>query len=92
MKWILLLALFMAPSLALAQNEQSQQSTRIEVDSKNQVIRMIIKDEEVARFTENGLLMTGDIVYGGIIRDGGLELTEDESSTGDTEEGGYDSP
>ena len=61
---------------AFAQEADSSGSTRIEVDQDSHVIRIIIEGNEVAQFTSSGLLVPGDINYGGTIRDGGAAVLD----------------
>ena len=63
--------LFSVP--ALAQDVQSPEPTRLEVDQEANVIRVIVNEKEVAQFTSSGLMVIDDIEYGGLIRDLGRQ-------------------
>lgn len=56
---------------ALAQVEQSSEPTRLEVDQDANVIRVIVDGKAVAQFTSSGLMVVGDVEYGGTLRDRG---------------------
>jgi len=75
---LILLFTFSVSPTAFAQESQAIAPTRIEVDQDANVIRIIIEGHEVAQFTSSGLLVPGDINFGGTIRDGGGEQIKQE--------------
>lgn len=79
MKIIILLLLLSVclPSVAQAIDEKpatAQHETRIIVDEDVGVIRFFIEGEEQARLTSDGLLVRGNVEYGGTMRDAGTEV------------------
>lgn len=64
-------------SPVLAQEETpTEPTTRIEADSAAGAVRIIVEGNEVARFTSSGLLIMGDVEYGGVLTDTGSAFIE----------------
>lgn len=66
--------------LPMTVSAQEQADTRIAVDEEAGVIRFIIDGEEQARLTSDGMLVRGNIIYGGTIRDGGPQAMTEHSA------------
>ena len=72
LKYLLLFAFLVlsSPSVSAQSAEKTElPSTRIEVNEEDDVITFIIKGEEAARLTSDGLEVLGSISYGGTMHD-----------------------
>ncbi|MCZ0738156.1 hypothetical protein [Phreatobacter sp. AB_2022a] len=64
---MMMLGLLLTPLGVLSASEQ----TRIEIDQVKGEVVFIIKGQPAARIVSSGLIVPGDIRYGGMIADGG---------------------
>ena len=74
--FILSIFIFCFSLPALAQETQSLEQTRVEVDQEASVVRIIVEGREVAQVTSSGLYVVGDVNYSGIIRDSGSDVKQ----------------
>ena len=74
MKYIFLIILSISLLISSSHADNQKAHTYIHVDEENSHIVIIINDEEIARFTSDGLLLKDNIIYGGTITDDNAKL------------------
>jgi len=73
--FILLFSLAASPITApSAHADEKKGASAIQVNETEDAVSIVIDGKEVARFTSAGLLVSGNIEYGGTIKDGGATV------------------